>query len=61
MSRVGILLYFLLQVPLVVDKKKEVWNKTVRVNLENDYDPFNLTTENFDVGLRIIKYDGPLS
>jgi hypothetical protein len=33
----------------------------VKVNLENDQDPYLVTKENFDLAVRVMKIGGPLS
>lgn len=60
-SRLGILIYFWTLLPNVVQKKKTVEYKDVKVNLENDNDPFMLGLDNFDVGLRLTTLTGPIS
>lgn len=59
LSRIGIILYFIVQIPDVVDKKKNVTTKSIRLNLETDNDPYPINLDTFDVGMRILNPTGP--
>lgn len=60
LSKFGILVYFLVQIPEVIDKVKTVTYKEVIDNLDNDTVFYTLDETNFDVGLRVTSLGPPI-